>query len=651
MQKSTSTKLLFFSALFSLLFSRAYAQSKLQLQDVPNRQGALERSGGGGMGPSLPTVARPLGYLPSNVVNARGTYTDLGTRGTRIRTPNNNDDDYSGAQAIGFAFRYRGKDFSNFVLNTNGFIVLGTEPGSQPDLFLDGPQSYTGGALYSAEPADSNIIAPFNVDLAPCDSSPAEFRMLTAGPAGQRVCTIQWKNMKDKASGQLFRIAFQVKLYETTNFIEFVYGDFEATEAPGVFRSAAVGIRGVGSQVLFGSKYSGSAWTATAFITDPTNVNQHNYRNTFLPDAGRTYRFTTTLLRNVGISSILDLPGPACNQGVVDSIGVVVINSGSTRQTNIPLSVRVDRNLVRSAQVPALDSGQRDTIYVGPYDFSAVGNYGVEAIVSLPNDQLPGNDTLRPDSVQNIVPTPADGTVNSFEDERSLQGWLAYNLNNDGFRWTLAEDSTRANRGSRFLYLPNNATRGSNDLLLSSCYGLVGRHQYKLRFHMTNLNQVGPGKIEILVLKNQSGDTTGALHIWRDDNFTHYIADGYIDTTVRFFALDTGAHYIGFYVTSTANTNYVALDDVSLDSDTGLLPVGLPKQVQTGYRIVPNPSGPHGFSVEGLSQSTPAILVDALGRRRELMLRKEEGYRVTGGLAPGIYSLQVGTRVLRLAIE
>ena len=50
-------------------------------------------------------------------------------------------------------------------------------------------------------------------------SSNAEFRVHTTGTSGSRVCTIQWKNVKDKiqaGAAQLYdTINFQIKLYES----------------------------------------------------------------------------------------------------------------------------------------------------------------------------------------------------------------------------------------------------------------------------------------------------------------------------------------------------------------------------------------------------------------------------------------------------
>src|SRR5689334_15897116 len=69
-------------------------------------------------------------YTAAKAQNVAGTYTDLGNSGTVISTGGNFDNANSSAQTIGFTFYFNGTSFTQFVLNTNGFIRLGsTAPG------------------------------------------------------------------------------------------------------------------------------------------------------------------------------------------------------------------------------------------------------------------------------------------------------------------------------------------------------------------------------------------------------------------------------------------------------------------------------------------------------------------------------------------
>ncbi|MBD2724425.1 T9SS type A sorting domain-containing protein [Hymenobacter armeniacus] len=252
--------------------------------------------------PLLPLAAsaQQLGYSPTSATNVAGTYTDLGTNGTAITT-SSTDDANSAAQNIGFTFTYNGTAFTQFVLNTNGLIRLGSAAPSVANLFgvYETGQTAPGvDPVGSTNAADVNLIMPFNFDLIP-GTGTAEYRVATTGTAPNRVCTIQWKNVSDKSGtarlSQYANMSFQAKLYETTNNIEFVYGPTTASTNTAISRFPSVGIKGSGSgngQTVLANKTTGAAaWSTTAFITGVYTGTTHNFNATALPDAGRTYRF------------------------------------------------------------------------------------------------------------------------------------------------------------------------------------------------------------------------------------------------------------------------------------------------------------------------------------------------------------------------
>ncbi|WP_181017562.1 hypothetical protein, partial [Pseudomonas syringae] len=135
----------------------------------------------------------------------------------------------SAAQDIGFSFSYNGATFTQFTLNTNGFIKLGATPATAAN-----------DVNILINNTDQNVIGPATgVDLtgaADQTASPTEFRVSTTGAAGSRVCTIQYENLSDKAitganpvPSQCRTMQFQVKLYEGTNNIEVVYGTWTSS--------------------------------------------------------------------------------------------------------------------------------------------------------------------------------------------------------------------------------------------------------------------------------------------------------------------------------------------------------------------------------------------------------------------------------------
>ena len=244
-----------------------------------------------------------MNYTVASATNTAGTYTDLGSAGTAITTTST-DDANSAAQNIGFTFNYNGTAFTQFVLNTNGVVRLGSAAPSTAALYYDNNTASTStDPLQSNNAANTNLLMPFNTDLVPgSGTGGAEYRVATTGTAGSRVCTIQWKNVADKAGAgsdaangtQFANISFQLKLYEGTGVIDFVYGPAVAGTAAAGQRFPNVGLKSGGlanAQLLLGLKSYTAAWSTTTFQNDNYTTNAHDINKTALPDAGRTYHF------------------------------------------------------------------------------------------------------------------------------------------------------------------------------------------------------------------------------------------------------------------------------------------------------------------------------------------------------------------------
>lgn len=241
-------------------------------------------------------------YDASGGKSIAGAYTDLGSNGTVITTNYSgnamtNDNDNSSVQQIGFDFEFDGSMYHEFVLNTNGYIKLGAIAPSSPSIFYPTSNGNTNSVITAP---DIDMLYPYNHDLT--GTSTTEYRVYTSGTAGSRVCTIQYKDVADKpAPAQYANMQFQVKLYETSNIIEYVYGAFTASTNASTLITAAVGIKGLNAansvNLAKGSATNWSAPLSTAngiyFLNgDYAQAGpQFNSRNSALPDEGRIYRF------------------------------------------------------------------------------------------------------------------------------------------------------------------------------------------------------------------------------------------------------------------------------------------------------------------------------------------------------------------------
>ncbi|GAB3727374.1 hypothetical protein GCM10027594_09330 [Hymenobacter agri] len=361
----------------------------------------------------LPFAAQAqLAYNPAVALNTTTTYTDLGTTGAVITTANT-DEANSAAQNIGFSFSYNGATFTQFILNTNGIMKLGNVAPSTVAMHPDYAQAPETGPFSGSDPADVNLLAPFNIDLVSGTAGTAEYRVATTGTAPNRVCTIQWKNVSDKGTAasassstvitpQLNNVSFQVKLYETTNAIEFVYGAAVAGTGTSNIKWVNVGIKGSSAaESVVASKASSTAWSTTVFGPgpyDPTSFNAHNTRQTFPPDAGRTYRFTVSSPNDATVNTVY-LQGQLSAASLPQVVQAIVSNIGTQQYAGGTATLTVKRGTTtlytNAKTIGSTATGLGTLVIFDPYPASVMNNLGTNTVtVSLSNDDNNANNSL-----------------------------------------------------------------------------------------------------------------------------------------------------------------------------------------------------------------------------------------------------------------
>jgi Secretion system C-terminal sorting domain/CARDB len=431
---------------------------------------------------STAATAQSLNYGPATAQTAAGTYTDLGTTGTVIATANN-DDANSGAQSIGFSFSYNGQSFSQFILNTNGALKLGATAPSTAALYATNPQdAVTTGPIVSPDANDINLLLPFNHDLE-AGTGGAEYRVATTGTTPNRVCTIQWKNVSDKTSGTITKqygnFSFQVKLYETTNNIEFVYGT--ATAAAGTtdnFKHVTVGLKGSGGaqgQVVLATKASVSLWSTTTFLDALYTGNAFNVRSSVLPDPGRTLRFSQLFANDAEVSLIYSLTKMPLTGGGPHTIQAVVRNVGTAAVTVLPVTLRITgaNTFTSNKAIASLPVGGSATVTFDPFTPSAAGNNTVT--VSVLADNNANNDS----KAQALQVTDAF----SYANGTGTTGSVGINANNatGAFLSKFTTSASRTVTGAN-IFLSSSTTPANTSVgrtvyavVLNSAGTLVGR--------------------------------------------------------------------------------------------------------------------------------------------------------------------------------
>jgi hypothetical protein len=368
------------------------------------------------LGGTAVAQAQTLNYAPSSTTNVAGTYTDLGATGTAIATANS-DDANSAAQDIGFAFAYNGSSFTQFVFNTNGVIRLGNAAPSTAALYYDNNSDNPAGTdpLVSTNAADVNLLMPLNIDLVPgTGTGGADYRVLTSGSAPNRVCTIEWRNVADKAGvgadiangTQYSNISFQIKLYETTNVIEFVYDAAVPGSTAAGTRFPNVGLKGSGlalGQLTLGLKATTAAWSTTTFQNTNYGTVAHNITKSVGPDAGRTYRFTPyiTPANDIALRGVYTPGKIASPTALPQAVRVFIANQGTATQTNIAVTLTISgaNTYTVTGTLASLAAGAQ--AYLTLANLPATLNAGTNTItVSVPND---GDNTNNSVSATQLV--------------------------------------------------------------------------------------------------------------------------------------------------------------------------------------------------------------------------------------------------------
>lgn len=154
-----------------------------------------------------------------------GTYTEI-TGGTSVSAVEA-DDDISGSLPIGFTFEYCGLDYTDVIASSNGWLSFGA-----PGWAVGGNDQFS---LNDLKPA----LFPLWDDLS---GGEGEAGYTTTGTAPNRIFTMQFKNWLWDYNGSAPAISFQVKLYETTNVIQYCYKQESGSTNSGWSFGATIGI-------------------------------------------------------------------------------------------------------------------------------------------------------------------------------------------------------------------------------------------------------------------------------------------------------------------------------------------------------------------------------------------------------------------------
>lgn len=209
-----------------------------------------------------------------------GTYTEI-TGGTVLGTC-----DVGGSLAtsldnvtywnvpIPFFFPFNGRQYTQVGVNSNGYLIFG------------GSTALAESGQLSSSTAAEGVVVAYGKDNQGIVTSGSlgQIRYETLNAAPNRVFVIQWKNFRDyNASGDMLN--FQIRLYETTKVVEFVYGNIVVVNS----ETAQVGLRGT-LNTDFHARTTTTNWTASTL--GATNAATMTVSATIYPPNGTTFTFT-----------------------------------------------------------------------------------------------------------------------------------------------------------------------------------------------------------------------------------------------------------------------------------------------------------------------------------------------------------------------
>lgn len=192
---------------------------------------------------------------------------------------------------LGFDFWYQGELVTQVHASTNGFLGLGT---FYPSQNLNSATNNLSSVVSFA--TSRPLVAPLWDNLDMDSSTGAKFSYQTIGVQPNRVFTAEWLNAEWNWFANAPTVSFQVRLYESTGVIEYIYNQ----EAASAFSpTASIGITSATSNMYLSLNNSGINPTVSSTVS-------YNGINT-KPASGQLYRFTPPVPGSVASATVSNI--------------------------------------------------------------------------------------------------------------------------------------------------------------------------------------------------------------------------------------------------------------------------------------------------------------------------------------------------------
>jgi len=401
--------------------------------------------------------------------------------------------------SLPFSFKFNNLDYTKINLCTNGFITLGTAT-NNPKIDSFSANYFNSLAfgpikLDGTLPTNRPIIAPLWDDLDLQATTNLTYK--TTGTTPNRIFTVQWSNAKWSWTATAASINFQLKLYETTNVIDFAYKTAAGALSTGAGASIGLADTSIGTGSFL--SLSGVTNTATnSFKTETTTIATKPANNFCI-------RFTPIIAPAVD-AAVYDMTAPANFVSCFNSnknVSVTIANKGTTNiaigASSAVLSViGANAQSITKTNTTLLTPGATEIItYSLNLNNPTTVSDSLAVVISTASDGRSNNDTTfryssTAGAYTGVFPINDGGNLSAMRWLKSLNGTSnRWYLRTSGYFNTALGDSVKANSGNDFyMFFPlNSSSKGSRAYIYSDCISLPNTgnpNDYTLSFNMTH---------------------------------------------------------------------------------------------------------------------------------------------------------------------
>ena len=447
---------------------------------------------------------------------------------------------------IGFTFNYNGENHKEVNVSINGFITLGTPFSINYNLFRN---FLANGPFLNLYPRP--VIAAFWDDLYLVDTANLVYK--TTGHAPFRVFTIEWKKARWSYDAPAPVLSVELKLYETTNVIEFHYKD-EGGIPFKQFAYASIGITSADYHRDFISLQNTSQHPTISLVKAMDSLTEK-------PANNQVYRFIPALLKAPeNIRRLYSYTDKSVSfklqSGGFNAYEYAVTQSPVAPSSGTPT---VQPNVTVSSLSPATTYYlyERSRLFGFLYSQWACDSFTTSiAPASLPY-------VLQVDPSESFIGIPEGTRTQDFRDTS-----IYYSV--DQFTWLAGTDFP--NPGDNLVYYQRLQGYIDDDTwLFTRGLHLTGGKTYRLSFSYLAYANSNPGEIGSLEIKYGTGAgfkgmNSGVLFKKSDINSN----DPQADTTIAFTPNHTNVYYFGIHDFTPANEGLPLVVNFTVDEKADL---------------------------------------------------------------------------------